>query len=325
MIAHFNYQGAKVLVTGGAGFIGSHLVEALLARGARVVVYDDLSSGRKENLSSAAKDRGYSFLEGDVFDKARLGKALADVDGVFHLAANPEVRVGSQQPTVHTRANIEATIAVLEAMRNTACRHLAFTSTSTVYGDASVIPTPEEYGPCNPISIYGASKLASEAIISSYCHSFGFNAVTYRFANVVGARSTHGVTYDFVEKLRNDPTTLEILGNGKQNKSYVHISDCTEAMLVAFETHRGGFDAYNIGSEDRIDVVKIADIVTSEMGLRGVKYAFTGGIDGGRGWVGDVKDMLLSVDKIKKLGWAPKHGSADAIRKATQEQMMTKK
>jgi UDP-glucose 4-epimerase len=240
-------------------------------------------------------------------------KAMDDVDVVFHLAANPDVRLGAKNTKIHLEQNVIATHEILEAMRKSTPRKIVFTSTSTVYGEASKIPTPEDYGPLMPISLYGASKLACEALISSYCSTFDMEAVIYRFANVVGPRSTHGVTYDFVNKLRKNPDKLEILGDGRQKKSYMHISDCIDAMIHGFENRRERVEIFNIGSKDWIDVKSIADIVTKEMNLN-PKYEFTGGVDGGRGWKGDVKTMLLSIEKIEKLGWEPKYGSEEAIR-----------
>jgi UDP-glucose 4-epimerase len=195
-----------------------------------------------------------------------------------------------------------------------------FPSTSTVYGETEVIPTPEDYGPLVPISIYGASKLACEALISSYCHSFDQNAVIYRFANVVGTRSTHNVLHDFIRKLREDPTRLEILGAEPGTiKSYVHVKDCVSGMVVGAEQAREQVEIYNIGSRDWMTVKDIADIVVEEMGLPDVEYHWTGGVKGGRGWVGDVKKMLLAVDRLESRGWSPKLGSREAIRRAVQE------
>jgi UDP-glucose 4-epimerase len=202
---------------------------------------------------------------------------------------------------------------------------MAFTSTSTVYGEAHLLPTPEDYAPLLPISLYGASKLACESLISAWCHTFRMNAIIYRFANCVGPRGTHGVIIDFINKLKANPRELEILGDGTQRKSYLYITDCVEAMIYALEhtsfdiaTQRGGVEVYNIGSEDHIDVKSIADIVTSSMGLRDVKYTFTGGVNGGRGWLGDVKFMFLSIDKLRSLGWKPKYNSSESIRLAVQ-------
>ena len=196
---------------------------------------------------------------------------------------------------------------------------LIFTSTSTVYGEPTKIPTPEDYAPLKPISTYGASKLACEALISAYAYTYGFNAIIIRLANIVGPRSKHGVIYDFIQKLNKNPTQLEILGDGTQNKSYLYISDCIEAMLLGPEKTTEPVEIYNVGSEDQIDVKTIAEIVAEEMGLENVEFKFTGGVDGGRGWKGDVKNMLLDISKIKTLGWKPKHNSEQAMRRSTKD------
>ena len=195
---------------------------------------------------------------------------------------------------------------------------LIFTSTSTVYGEPTKIPTPEDYAPLKPISTYGASKLACEALISAYAYTYGFKAIIYRLANIVGPRSKHGVIYDFIQKLNKNPKELEIRGDGTQNKSYLYISDCIEAMLLGLEKTTEQVEIYNVGSENQVDVKTIAQIIIEEMGLKNVKLTFTGGVDGGRGWKGDVKNMLLDIDKIKALGWKPKLNSKQAIKKATQ-------
>ena len=233
------------------------------------------------------------------------------------MAANPEVRVSSINPEVHYKQNIVATFNLLEAIRKYGgIETLIFTSSSTVYGEASVIPTPEDYAPLEPISVYGASKLACEALIMGYAHSYGFNAVIYRLANVVGPRSEHGVIYDFFWKLKRNPKELEILGDGTQKKSYLYVKDCVEAMLIGLKSLDKRVEIFNVGSEDQVDVKKIAEIVVKEMGLNDVKFRFTGGVDEGRGWVGDVKNMLLDVSKLKSKGWQARYNSEESVRLA---------
>ena len=300
-----------ILVTGGAGFIGSHLIDALIEEGNEVRCIDNFSSGRKEFIEQSM-EKGLELIEGDMLNRNDIRRALKGCDTVFHLAANPDVRLGVENTEVHLEQNIIATYNLLEEMRNTGVKKIAFTSSSTVYGEAEEIPTPESYGPLIPISLYGASKLAAEGLIASYCHTFDMQSVIYRFANVVGPRSTHGVTYDFIKKLRKNENELEILGDGKQKKSYLYISDCIEAMLFGMDKSRNKVEIFNIGSEDWVDVSKIADIVSKEMNLS-PKYRFTGGVDGGRGWKGDVKIMRLSIEKLKNMGWTPKYGSEEAI------------
>jgi len=299
----------KCVVTGGAGFIGSHLADRLLERGNDVKVIDDLSGGRLEFIEGHFPDDRFDFVKRDISEG--IIKDIKGADIVYHLAANPDVKLGAENTKVHMKQNIIATYNVLESMREFGVKNIAFTSTSTVYGEATTVPTPENYGPLMPISLYGASKLACEALISAYCHTFNMTACLYRFANIIGPRSTHGVIFDFMRRLRNDPSKLTILGDGRQSKSYLHVGDCVDAMLFAVERQNGPVNIYNIGSEDRIDVTGIAKIVTQEMGLNGVEFEYTGGT---RGWVGDVAFMGLSVEKMKALGWTPKHNSEESVR-----------
>ncbi|MCK4937921.1 MAG: NAD-dependent epimerase/dehydratase family protein [Methanosarcinales archaeon] len=304
-----------ILVTGGAGFIGSHVVDRLLKHN-RVSVFDNLSSGMMAYLEHHMESADFTFIEGDLMDPDAISRALECVDMVFHLAANPDVRLGAEDTKVHLEQNVLTTYNLIEAMRTTAANEIVFTSTSTVYGMASVLPTPENYGPLVPISLYGASKLACEALISSYCHTFDMKAWLYRFANIVGDRGSHGVLVDFINKLRIDPFALEILGSGKQKKSYLDVVDCVDAMEYGVEHSDEQVNIFNIGSEDTIDVVGIADIVTSKMGYSDVEYRFTGGVHGGGGWKGDVPDMLLAIENIKALGWKLPHNSSQSIEMA---------
>ncbi|NHW24175.1 MAG: NAD-dependent epimerase/dehydratase family protein [Archaeoglobales archaeon] len=295
-----------ILVTGGAGFIGSHLVDRLVELD-KVVVLDNLSSGRREFVNEEAEIHIVDLAEDPIEN------FLRGADEVWHLAANSDVRIGSEKPEEIYRNNVLATYRLLEAMRKVGVRKIIFTSTSTVYGEAKQIPTPEDC-PAHPISIYGASKLACEALIESYCHTFDFQAYIYRFANVIGKRSTHGVVYDFIKKLRYNPHELEILGNGEQNKSYIYIEDCVSAIFCGLNAEEK-VNIFNIGSEDQIRVRRIAEIVSEEMGLN-PRFRFTGG---DRGWKGDVPVMLLSVEKLKALGWRPKFRSEEAVRKAVRD------
>ena len=304
-----------ILVTGGAGFVGSHLVDLLLERGEEVKVLDNLSSGSLKNLERGLRGHGLEFVEGDLLDPKAVEEALEGCEAVYHMAAVPEVRLSKARPEEHFRQNIEATYNLLEAMASRGGVGLyVFASSSTVYGEAGVIPTPEDYGPMEPISIYGASKLAAEALSMAYAHTYGFRCVIYRMANIVGPRITHGVVYDFVEKLRQNPGRLEVLGDGTQSKSYLHIRDCVEGMLLGVERSSGRVEVFNIGSEDRVRVSTIARIVIEEMGLSDVEVYYTGGVDGGRGWRGDVKLMQLDVSRLRALGWRPRMGSAEAVR-----------
>lgn len=312
----------KVLVTGGAGFIGSHLVDRLMEEGYKVRVVDNLSAGRLKNLSRWREDANFEFVEGDLREASVASQAVNGIDVVFHLAANPEVRIGSQKPGEIYENNVTVTYNLLEAMRKHRVRGLVFTSSSTVYGEAGKIPTPEDYSPLEPISIYGASKLACEALISGYAHTFKMKSLVLRLANIVGERSNHGVIYDFIVKLKRNPKTLEILGDGSQRKSYLHVSDCIEAILHLYEKFEGDevlYDVYNVGSEDWVLVREIADMVVEGLGLENVEYKFTGGVEGGRGWPGDVKIMLLDIGKAKSRSWKPKLNSRQAVERAIRE------
>lgn len=296
----------RVLVTGGAGFIGLHLVDRLVLEN-EVMVVDNLSSGRRELVNSKAE-----FIRIDLLIDEIEG-VFASKDIVFHLAANPDVRLGAEDTKVHLEQNMLVTYRVLEAMRRRFVKKTVFASTSAVYGEA-LIPTPEDYGPLLPTSLYGASKVACEALISSYCYTFDFSAWIYRFANVVGLRSNHGVIYDFIQKLQTNSGELEILGDGNQTKSYIYIDDCIEAMLYGLKG-KEKINIFNIGSEDQVTVRRIAEIVSEEMNLK-PKFKFIGGR---RGWKGDVPVMLLSTEKLKILGWRPKYSSSEAVRKAVRD------
>jgi len=310
----------KVFITGGAGFIGSHLTDRLCIENVDVVVFDNLSAGKLENIEKWLNAPNFQFILGDLLFPEKILEHLKGCETVFHLAANPEVRISSENPKLHYEQNVLATFNLLEAVRKTdSVKTLVFASTSTVYGDAKQIPTREDYAPLKPISVYGASKLASEALIISYAYNYGFKAVIYRLANIVGSRAQHGVICDFVKKLRKNPERLEILGNGTQRKSYLHVNDCVDAILFGMNFVGEKAEIFNVGSEDQITVKEIADIVCRKMGLKNVQYVFMGGVDDGRGWKGDVKFMLLNIDKIKKLGWKPKLNSRQAVEKAVEE------
>ncbi|MHC1680162.1 MAG: NAD-dependent epimerase/dehydratase family protein [Methanomassiliicoccales archaeon] len=312
-------RGSNIVVTGCAGFIGSHLTDALLAMGNHVVGVDNLSAGRREFIEDAEGYPDFRFVQADLLNDD-LRPIFKGADSVMHMAANPDVRSGAKDTLSHYKQNIEVTYRVLEAMKETGVKDILFPSTSTVYGEPTVIPTPEGYGPLVPISVYGATKLACEALICSYAHSFDMTGVIFRFANVVGTRSTHNVLHDFTNKLKADPKRLEILGSEPgTTKSYVHVEDCVRGMVIGAEYARNKVEMFNLGSNDRMSVKDIADTVTEVMGLRGVRYEWTGGVQGGRGWIGDVKNMLLSSDKLRSYSWEPTMNSSQSIKKAVRE------
>lgn len=316
-------RNVRVLVTGGAGFIGSHLVDALMKNDAVVTVLDNLSSGRKEYLQRWFKFSGFRLVQGDCLNPADVREAVGQNELVFHLAASAEVRRGADDTRVDLEQNLLATHTLLEAVRQSeACKRFAFTSTSTVYGEPTRFPTPEDYGPLVPISLYGASKLACEALISAYSRTFGMETIIYRLANIVGERSRRGVIWDFTKRLRQDPQRLEILGDGRQTKSYLLVDDCIEAMLLVLHEVKEPLGMYNIGSEDQMSVTAIAHTVASILGASGAALEYRTVAEGGRGWVGDVKTMLLDVSKLKRLGWKPKHTSLESVRMAAKHALL---
>ncbi len=311
----------NILVTGGAGFIGSHLSDALAELEGEITILDNFSAGLLGNIERLLKQmpQKVKLLRGDCTNPIHVKKALRNVQIVFHFAANPEVRLELSDPKTCFRQNIFATYVLLQQLKaNPKPYTLVFASTSTVYGEPGIIPTHEDYAPLEPISLYGASKLASEALISAYAHTYDYKAIIYRLANTIGPRSQHGVVHDFIQKLKSNPHELEILGDGTQAKSYLHVSDCIDAMLLGLEKSRNQVEIYNVGSKDQIDVGTIAQIIIEEMELKNVKLVYTGGVDGGRGWKGDVKNMLLDVGRMESLGWEPKYRSAQAIKTAAQ-------
>ncbi len=313
----------NVLVTGGAGFIGSHLVDRLVSRGYRVTVIDNLSSGNYQYIKKLVEGEYIKYLKLDLKEfNDDLVLAFKDVDVVYHLAANPEVRVSVTDPRTHFNENVLATFNVLEACRINKVKAIAFTSSSTVYGDARVIPTPEDYAPLEPISVYGASKLASENLIITYSKLYGIKGIILRLANIVGPRQTHGVIIDFIRKLRKDPSRLEILGDGTQRKSYLHVSDFINAVEVAVDysmNSHNPYEIFNVGNEDWIDVNEIARIVSKALNLDDVEFHYVKTTNDGRGWIGDVKFMLLDIRKLRGIGWRPTMNSREAIESAVRE------
>jgi len=292
----------KILVTGGAGFIGSHLVDNLVENN-DVTVIDNLSSGKEEFVNEKAV-----LIKEDLLNSDKICKYFKNIDVIYHLAANPDVKIGAENTKIHLEQNIIATYNVLEAMRKNNTKKIVFTSSSTIYGSAPM-PTLESYGPLKPESLYAASKLACEALISSYCYTFDMQSWIFRFANIIGERSTHGVIYDFIKKLKKNPKELEILGNGRQEKSYLHVKECIDAMIFAVENSNENVNIFNIGSEDTISVTEIANIVSDKMNLD-PEFKFTGGETG---WRGDVPKMLLSMNKVKRLGWRSHLSSKESV------------
>ncbi|OFZ82496.1 MAG: epimerase [Bdellovibrionales bacterium RIFOXYD1_FULL_53_11] len=309
----------KILVTGGAGFIGSHLIDALLAGGHEIVCLDDLSLGRMENISHLDGRAGFEFIKQDVLDAGATGSVMRSrgIQTVFHMAANSDIQKGGESPAVDLEKTFLTTYRVLDAMRLNGVHDIVFASSSAVYGDLGK-PLTEDSGPLFPVSNYGAAKLASEAFITSFCENYGLRSWICRFPNVIGERSTHGAIHDFIGRLRQDASKLRILGDGKQCKPYLYVKDLVDAMLHVWNNSSSQVNCFNLGVEDAISVRKMAEIVVQEMGLRDVIFDYTGG---SRGWVGDVPKFEYSLEKIHELGWRAIRSSEEAVRLAVRSSL----
>jgi len=303
----------RALITGGAGFIGSALADALVARGVEVAILDDFRSGRREFVAGALASGRAELFEGDVLDQAVLGAAMRDCDVVWHLQANADVRHGFAHPQRDLEQNTMATSHVLEAMREHGVGRIAFSSTGSVYGEHAVVPTPEDAPFPVQTSLYGASKLAGEGMIAAYCHGLGFQGLVFRFVSVLGERYTHGHVIDFYRALRRDPERLTVLGDGRQEKSYLYVGDCVSAMVRALDHHgrEPVFEVYNLGTDSTITVDESVATIAAHLGLRPT-VEHTGGV---RGWPGDSPLIHLDTKKIRSLGWAPELGIRDAVRR----------
>ena len=307
----------KYFITGGAGFIGSNIVDALMKRGG-VTVFDNLTSGKMDHLVQHRDNLDFQFVEGEIGDLDHLTRAMKGHDAVCHFAANPDIARSMLETDLDIREGTILTYNVLEAMRKNGVKEILYPSGSGIYGDLGTTATAEDFGPLLPISMYGASKLACEGLISAFCHMFEMRGWAFRFANVVGERQTHGVGYDFINKLKANPAELAILGDGTQSKSYIHVSDVIRAMLFAYENADERVNIFNVATDDYIDVSTIAEIVIEEMGLDGVKLNYSGG---DRGWKGDVPKVRFDLAKIHGLGWKSKYNSDEAIRLSIREML----
>ncbi len=306
-----DFSGSAVMVTGGAGFIGSHVVDALVARGARVTVVDDFSTGYRELVPSHA---AVTLVEADLLDYERLARAMAGHAFVFHLAANADVKDGLLHPRKDVEQNVIATQNVLEAMRANGVRKVAFSSTGALYGDAKVLPTPEDAPFPVQTSLYGASKVAAEGLMTAYAFGYGFDVFIFRFVSLLGPRYSHGHIIDFWRKLRRDPTRLEVLGDGHQKKSYLHVGDCVRAMLTAIDAPRSGaaagsIEIYNLGHPGMLEVNESIRVICRELGVT-PELRYSGGE---RGWVGDAPRILLDTQRIQSLGWAPTKSIEESV------------
>jgi UDP-glucose 4-epimerase len=299
----------RYLVTGAAGFIGSNLVDRLLAGGHEVVGYDNLSTGQARFLADAGAR--VHFVRGDLLDGAALSAAMAGCDFVFHLAANADVRFGTDHPGRDLEQNTIGTFCVLEAMRGHGIKRMAFSSTGSVYGEATVFPTPEDAPFPVQTSLYGAAKVAGEGLISAFCEGFGMQAWIFRFVSILGERYSHGHVFDFYKQLLADPTKLHVLGNGKQRKSYLYVQDCLDAMLCAIERATDKVNIFNLGTDEYVEVNDSIAYICEALGIT-PERSYTGGE---RGWIGDNPFILLDCKRIRALGWTPKLSIRDGIAK----------
>jgi UDP-glucose 4-epimerase len=311
-------------VTGGAGFIGSHVVDLLVSAGCKVTVYDNLSLSTDHYLAEYVGNGKITFLKKDLLDPEALTEAMKWHDIVWHLAANTDIPSGFTKRRIDLDNDVVATCNVLEAMLQQEVKDILFSSTGAVYGESIEGTFSEESGPLLPLSLYGAGKIASEAFISAYCNLFGIRAWVFRFGNVIGERTNHGVIYDFIAKLKNDPKILPVLGTGKGEKNYFLVEECIYGMLYTYQKASDGpFPVLvNLGTDSTSKVMDIAQIIIEEMGLKDVRYEFTGTP---RGWPGDQPVVLLDTSKIHDLGWFAKRTSDDAVRAATRRLLGTER
>jgi UDP-glucose 4-epimerase len=302
---------STVFVTGCAGFIGSHLVDRLLARGDRVLGFDDFSSGQQRFLVGAARHPGFRLSKGDLLDRTALTAAMRGADCVFHLAANADVRFGPAQPRRDLEQNTLATHNVLESMRACGVRNITFASSGSVYGEARIFPTPEDAPFPVQTSLYGASKLACEGLIAAYCEAFALQSWIFRFVSILGERYSHGHVFDFCRQLRSHPTQLRVLGNGRQRKSYLYVHDCIDAMLLATVRATERVNIFNLGVDAYCEVRESVAWICTALGLA-PEVTYTGG---DRGWVGDNPFIFLDTTRIRALGWQPRLGIEDGVRR----------
>lgn len=306
----------RILITGGAGFIGSNLTERILKEGHSVVSIDNLLLGKPEYIEPFKRNPGFTFKELDLLDSNKVTPCFEGIDVIFHLSSNSDILEGTKHTDRDMRIGTMATYNVLEAMRLSGVKNIVFASTSAVYGVAKQVPTEEDYGPLFPISLYGASKVACETLISAFCHNFDMKSWIFRFANVIGKNPTHGVVFDLIKKLKSNSNGLEVLGDGKQSKPYLHVSDIVDGMLFGYLNSREEINFFNLACDGASSVEFIVTTLLKKLGLENTKIRYTGGK---QGWKGDVAHVRLSVEKMRKLGWTARFSSQEAILKGIDE------
>ena len=306
----------KYFITGGAGFIGSHLAERLLRQGHFVTAYDNLSNGRLALLENCLNQPRFRLIRGSVLDGAKLRTSLRKHDFVFHLAANSDIMASMNDPRIDFDLGIQATFSVLEAMRKCGIRRLAYTSGSGVYGERGYVKVNESHGDLKPISMYGAAKLASEGMISAYSHLYGIQAWIFRPANIIGSKPTHGIIFDLVRKLSVQPKKLDVLGDGSQSKSYLHVDDFLDAVLLVIRKAKQELNVFNVASRSSISVREIVELILKEMRISNVRICYG---QANRGWRGDVPIVRMDIERLSQLGWKTKLTSAQAVRLAIRE------
>lgn len=312
----------KAFITGGAGFIGSTMVEKLIKDpGNEIVVYDNFLTGKNEYVEKHLTNKRFKLIKGDLLDLPFLKESIRGCDTVFHFAANADIAKAMIETDLDLKLTVIVTYNLVEAMRLNNVKKIVYSSGSGVYGDVGYTETPEDFGPLLPTSMYGASKLGAEGIISAFCHMFDMQSWIFRFANVIGENQTHGVGFDFIRKLKQDPKKLLILGDGTQSKSYIHVEDVLGAIMHVFERTNETVNVFNVATGDYMTVNEIADVVVKEMGLQNVHYEYTGGK---RGWKGDVPIVRFNLNKIKKLGWECKYSSKEALTRSIKQMLNNK-
>ncbi len=310
-----NLNNKKVLILGGAGFIGSHLTERLIQQGASVTVFDNLQTGRMANLQAVLKHPHFRFIQAEVRDRKKVNEAVPGHEIIFHFCDDSDIRSAAEHPDSYVEQNIMGLFYVLESMRRNGIRNILFPSSTTVFGEMGKAPASESHGPMIPLNLYGGAKLAAEGLISGWAHTYDFHAVLFRFVGIIGGRMDHGVVHDFVRKLQNDPTQLEILGDGSQRRSFVLVDDCVEAMLFAMASTEKNYNLVHIGNQDAISVNETATAIFEVMGLQGVKQNYTGGKVG---WKGDATSNFIATETLTALGWKPRYSSREAVAEAAR-------